>query len=433
MKRILLYISGILVSIAMVSCEPEFTNPSSATEEQVVESADALIALANGLQYRYSVGRGSNVYNTITCSGLSAKELTVLNAGNTGEDLIRLGANNVQGNNSLVTSLWANSHLIKAHADLIIKNIDKIKEPGVKSGVLAHASIMRALALGDLATYWEQAPIVVSDRAVFSTRNEVLKNAIAQLEKAAAEIKANAPTAAFSAKIVSGIDYPNTINALIARYSIIIGDNQRAFDAANAVDLTKKSSFAHDDISRNAFFETSTSNRNVCEPINAKPTLLGLPDSVNVNDKRIAFFINSTAGLNLGRASFFTSNSAAVPIYRPGEMLLIKAEAMARLDKVNEAVAELDKVLTKKSSADAWGIGADLPAYAGDKTKDAVLYEIYRQRCIELYLSGQKLEDNRRFNRPGPKDAKPERTRNFYPYPLTERDNNPNTPADPTI
>jgi starch-binding outer membrane protein, SusD/RagB family len=42
-----------------------------------------------------------------------------------------------------------------------------------------------------------------------------------------------------------------------------------------------------------------------------------------------------------------------------------------------------------------------------------------------------KLEDNRRFGRPGPKDAKPERTRNFYPYPLTERDNNRNTPADP--
>ena len=433
MKKISIYSLTIALCIGFFACEPEFTNPSAASEEQVVNNADALIALANGLQFRYSVGRGSNVYNTISCSGLSAKELNVLNAGNLSEDLLRLGANNVQGNNSMIISLWSNSHLIKSHADLVIKNIDKIREPGVKSGVLAHVSIMRALALGDLATYWEQAPIAVATNATFSPRADVLKDAIAQLEKAGTELKANPITPAFSAKIVSGIDYTNTINALIARYSNMLGDNQKAIDAANAVDLTKKSFFAHDDISRNAFFETSTSNRNVCESINAKPTLMGLPDSVNVNDKRIAFFINSTAGQNLSRASFFTSNTAQVPIYRPSEMILIKAEAYARQEKLVESTKELNAILTKKAATDAWGIGADLPAYSGAATKDAILYEIYRQRCLELYLSGMKLEDSRRFGRPGPKDTKPERTRNFYPYPLPERDNNTNTPADPEI
>lgn len=431
MKKISIYSLIAVLSLGFLSCEPEFTNPSTATEEQAINNADALIALANGLQFRYSVGRASNVYNTISCSGLSTKELNVLNAGNTGEDLLRLGAANVQGNNSLVTSLWANSNLIKSHADLIIKNIDKIREPGVKSGVLAHTSIMRALALGDLATFWEKAPIVVAENATFSARTDVLKDAIAQLEKAAVELKTNPITPAFSAKIVSGIDYPNTINALIARYSNMLGDNQKAIDAANLVNLKVRSFFAHDDISRNAFFETSTSNRNVCEPFNAKPKLMGLPDSVNVNDKRIAFYINSTASLNLGRASFYTANTASVPVYRPSEMTLIKAEALARQDKVTDAIKELDKILTKKVADDAWGIAADLPAYLGAATKDAVLYEIYRQRCLELYLSGMKLEDSRRFGRPGPKATGAERTRSFYPYPLSERDNNPNTPADP--
>ena len=56
-----------------------------------------------------------------------------------------------------------------------------------------------------------------------------------------------------------------------------------------------------------------------------------------------------------------------------------------------------------------------------------------RQRCIELYMSGMKLEDSRRFGRPGPNDAGAERSRNFYPYPTVERDNNSNTPADPPI
>ena len=48
-------------------------------------------------------------------------------------------------------------------------------------------------------------------------------------------------------------------------------------------------------------------------------------------------------------------------------------------------------------------------------------------------MTGMKLEDSRRFNRPGPNDAGSERSRNFYPYPTVERDNNANTPADPAI
>jgi starch-binding outer membrane protein, SusD/RagB family len=433
MKKIILYITGILVITGMLACEPEFTNPASATEEQALNNADALIALANGLQARYTTSRQSNVYNAITASGLSTRELTNLNAGNTGEELLRIGGANVQGNNNVVTNLWTSSHLVRAHADLIISRIDVAKDPNVRSGILAHATIMRALALGDLAMFWEKSPIVTATNAEFKSREEVLRDAIASLEKALAEVKAKTPSVNYTGKAVTGIDFTNTCNALIARYSIMLGNNQKAIDAANAVDLTKRSFFAHDDISRNAFFETSTSNRNVCEPINAKPKLMGLPDSVNVNDKRIAFFINTTASTNLGRASFFTANTASVPVYRSGEMILIKAEAFARQDKLPEAKAELDKILTKKGATDVWGIGADLPAYSGADTKDAILYEIYRQRCLELYLSGMKLEDSRRFGRPAPGTPNAERTRNFYPYPFTERDNNKSTPADPAI
>jgi len=56
------------------------------------------------------------------------------------------------------------------------------------------------------------------------------------------------------------------------------------------------------------------------------------------------------------------------------------------------------------------------------------LTELYRQRSIELFMSGLRLEGIRRFNRP---DA--ERKRNFFPYPFRERDNNPNTPLDPAF
>jgi len=112
-------------------------------------------------------------------------------------------------------------------------------------------------------------------------------------------------------------------------------------------------------------------------------------------------------------------------------MSLIKAECYARLGNLPDAVIALDAVRTK--ATDGFGVTAKTTAYAGVQDKDAILLDIYRQRCIELYLSGMKLEDSRRFGRPGPNDAGAERSRNFYPYPQVERDNNQNTPPDPAI
>ena len=88
-------------------------------------------------------------------------------------------------------------------------------------------------------------------------------------------------------------------------------------------------------------------------------------------------------------------------------------------------------MLTKTAAQDVFGLGAGLPAYSGPQTADAILTEIYRNRQIELAYQGFRLEDSRRFNRPGPGAAGAERNRNFFPYPLTERNNNTSTPADP--
>ena len=106
-------------------------------------------------------------------------------------------------------------------------------------------------------------------------------------------------------------------------------------------------------------------------------------------------------------------------------MILIKAEAYARAatpDLVNGTL-ELNKVVTKNN--DIYGVNANQPP-AAPATIPELLDQIYRNRCIELFMSGLKLEDMRRFARPNA-----ERKRNLMPYPLRERDNNPNTPPDP--
>ena len=94
----------------------------------------------------------------------------------------------------------------------------------------------------------------------------VLQNAVAQLEAAATQLAATPVSADFTAKIVPGIDLPNTLQALIARYSLLAGDYDKALAAAGRVDLTKRSVFNFDDNTRNPLFETAFGNRNVWNP-----------------------------------------------------------------------------------------------------------------------------------------------------------------------
>jgi hypothetical protein len=87
---------------------------------------------------------------------------------------------------------------------------------------------------------------------------------------------------------------------------------------------------------------------------------------------------------------------------------------------------------------DPLGVNANLPAWGGDTgDQNAILEEIYKNRNIEMFLTGMRLEHSRRFhpdfNVPQDANTTNERNRNFYPYPTIERENNPNTPPDPAI
>ena len=138
-------------------------------------------------------------------------------------------------------------------------------------------------------------------------------------------------------------------------------------------------------------------------------------------------------------AGFFDEESGteSIPIYLPDEMNLIIAEANLRKSStdLSAAVEAINAVRTDND--DIFGVNANIGEYAGDMSIDALLDEVYLNRRLELFLTGTSLEDSRRFGRPEPSPSakvfSDERNRNFYPYPNTERDNNSNTPPDPSI
>jgi hypothetical protein len=210
--------------------------------------------------------------------------------------------------------------------------------------------------------------------------------------------------------------------------------------AANLVNLGVRSAFIYSTQNPNPVYQFS-----VLSGANFRPRQnFGLPASlVEAGDGRLAFYLTGpvVADANNGStdnvrtlAGFFTSQTTPIPAYLPDEIRLIRAECNLRTATPNLAAALTDiNAVRTQAAGDLFGVNANLPAYAGPVTVEALLTEVYKQRCAELYLSGQRLEDNRRFGRPSPPASLSERNRNFYPYPQQERVNNPNVPADPAI
>ena len=438
MKKLLLFAATLALGLG--GCSKEYLNPSSVSQSQATGSSDGLLTLCNGLQQRYSTGASLSVpYNATALGGLSTRELTILNVGNNEEYNVFLGGASVNNSNFVVRNLWTQCQLVRANADLILQNVGNAADPGTRSGIVAYASIFRALSMGTIAQFFEKAPITTQENAPFVDRVAVLQSAVAQLETAATQLATTPASAEFTAKVAPGIDLPNTIQALIARYSLMAADYDKALAAAGRVDLTKRSVFNYDDLTRNPLFEYAFGNKNVFEPTNAS---LGLSGALapEAGDRRLPFYIraNPTATQNLG-TGFFTANSAPIPVYVPGEILLIRAEAYSRKNDLTNAIIELNKVRTSTAAGtlNSGGLptappGAGLALYAGPLTATDILTDILRNRLIELAYQGFRLEDSRRFGRPGPGPlAGNERNRNFYPYPRVERENNSQTPTDP--
>ncbi|MEZ7499575.1 RagB/SusD family nutrient uptake outer membrane protein [Flavobacterium sp. Arc3] len=420
MKKIFIII--LIVSVSFTSCNEEFLDPTKPSQEQILNSRDGLIGAANGLQQLWSTSRISPVYTIITANGFTTNELRLINAGNAEEGELSIGGVSLTAKNGLTNNLWSQCLVINAESQKILDNINVITVESEKASILTHASIYKAMALGTLIQFYESVPLKTMKNAPFNSRTEVLSAVIATL-KSTEPFLANAN--GFTG-LISGINYKNTVNALLARYYLMSNNYDKALEHANLVDLKSKSTFLYDAVSNNPIAFNSILTNNVYQPIDRS---FGLPSNlapISI-DARIAFYITPGSSPTTA-AGFFNSNIKAIPVYLPGEITLIKAEAYARKtpNMLVEAKVELDKILTKTAANDAFGIGANLPPYTGLLNQSSLLSEIYRNRCVELYMSGLKLEDTRRFDRPTT-----ERNRNWYPYPDSERLNNTNTPADP--
>ncbi len=432
MKNIFKIKTGISIFFLLIinACKLDIINPNAPTENQVLNSRDGIIELSIGLRQHYSTSciTDSYFYPAVTSREISGTATFI----NTIE--LEKGGTFLSTSNGNILTLWSDLQKLMKMSEDILNNVENISaiKGGTLSGIIAHAKLYKAIALGALIASFEQANINTNKngKAVFYPRAIVLAEAIKLLKEAIDQIKATPVSEEFTKKVL-GTDFSliNCLYAFNARYNLMAGNYTAAITNANAVNLTIKSQFNYTTQSVNPLWNTSTQLKYYTP--RAK---LGLPASLFIaGDAREAFYITTTETTIILKG-FSVGQTSPVPVYIPDEMKLIKAEAILRNDgSASDALALINEVRTQ-TTGDPFGVNAALPAYSGKVTKEDLLTEIYVQRCAELFLSGLRLEDSRRFGRPGPLSEKDvERNRNFYPYPDQERIANPNTPDDPKI
>ncbi len=435
-----------LFMLVASSCKRDFPNPNNPTEEVVFDSKEGLFAISIGLNQYFTT---TVMEQIVEAPGITARELGVTNTFLSINELAR-GSTELPPESGGITDPWVELLRAKGMTESLIAGVSAIDlSPGTRSGLLAYGNFYKAMCLGYLSGMWQQTVVTNSPagNAAFSDRATALDEAISLLTEARDAIAANPVSDDFKNNVL-GDDFnlSKSINAFLSRYSLMAGNYSDAITHADAV-LTDASApvssmFNYDANNVNPVWDRIKPSASDLKP-QTNFGLLG-PFVPEAGDGRIAFYLGADAGTANADAGgqalsqalgFWAGQTSAIPVYLQGEMLLNKAEANARLSQLSEAVTNLN--LVREKTTDPLGVNAGLAAWTGDaNNQTAILEEIYKNRSIEMFLTGMRFEDSRRFHpnlNPATDNLTNERNRNFYPYPSIERDNNPNTPTDPQI
>lgn len=441
MKKLIKIFIVVFSVLSFTACETDFNNINQPADDQVLSTKAGLLGVSVGMSEHFAT---STLAPVIEIPGLSTREfgntLTYVTPG----ELV-IGGTLLNNDNAGVSRLWARLLRDKSMAESILANIDNVEmEPGTKSGLSAYTKWFKAMTLGFLIQNFEQAPINndPNGASIFNTRTEVLNECINLLESANADIASNPISDEFS-NYVQNMVLEDVINAYLARYNLFAGNYSEAIIAANKVDLTSMSEWLYDGTAtENPVWRFAVNN----DPDTKPQDNFGLTGSYipEVGDGRISFYLSEVDEIEVdfgfhevdNAVGFFNSSSKSIPIYLPGEMLLIKAEAYAMSNDLTNAVLNLN--LVREKTNDVFGVNASLGPWTGNANSQSdIMNEIFKNRSIELFMSGMRLEDSRRIHPnlsiPTSGDYFIERNRNYYPYPFDERENNPNIPADPSI
>ena len=432
--------------VALGACTLDIQNPNQPTQEQVTTSPDGVIALATGLQGRFAQSYGNFAY----MAGLVTDEFASTSAALISISDAEQGA--VPSGTAIADNVFNSVYrTVRTADDLLAGSVALASQfdAGTRSGIRALAFALKAEALGEALQSYQKIPIKTYNvtAPTYVGRSEALPYVRALLDSAAAEIAAQAPSAFFTANILTpGVSLPNVIQLFRARYARMANDDATALAASNAVARSGPAALSV------LTFPSPTVNfyANVTGGTNGIAPRRQYRTSMQAQDQRWVYFVipsttlTGRVGALLDPWARYSNPQAPLPVYMPDEALLIKAEALTHQNQLAQAQAVLDSVRTDCTG----GRGLDdpkacLPPLGTQLTQQQLLDEIYLQRKYELLGTGLRWEDTRRLGAIiGPVAAPAVPTsgqRCWLPYAVGDRNANPNAtftnlpdPTEPT-
>ena len=411
---------ALLATLTLGACELDIANPNAATEDEVLSSAAGLRAVAIGMQGRLGNALEEGIYVPALVSGELGNTNATQSTTREFQRFPTASANSqIEETNVDLLDLWVKYYGVVRSADDIIGNADRVSLlPGTRAGVLALAKLHKAIAFGTLIEAFEQIPIteLTTTTPPFAGRAAVLTEVLALLASAKTDATDTPLSTEFTGSILApGFDLLNTIRAMQARYALAAGQYEAALGFANEVPAGATSVMPYTTLDRNPF-------RDLFHGVRFFGALSSFRTNAEPNDTRVDRFTTSTAltgfgGATLVEMNIYRADSDPIPLFTQDELTLIRAEAHARANRLQQAIDEINIVR---------GNAGLLPrTIAQLPTQQAVLDEILVQRTYSLFVMGLHWADLRRFGRIA--EAKV----GYLPYPLAERATNPNTPPNP--
>lgn len=411
----------VLTLLGGAACDLDLTNPNSPTEAAVLSDPEGLIALAVGMQDQYA----GSINTFVRAPALVTDELAPGPKALADVRALFAGGQIDNAFGTVAGPYQATYRITRSANNLIATVPQSTLGTGTKAGIVALAKLHKAMALGMIIQQYRQVPINADvNGAVPQPREVVLDTVLSLLQSARADLSgvSNADLALFRQRVLDpGFDLRNTIDAMIARYSLIDGQYQQAIEAADRVNLSVLSTYRYTGTDVNPIWNYSFGADYVAPP-------LSFAREAAPGDRRVAFWVDSTTVnrtltppvIDLNQ---YDDRNDDFPVYLPDEMRLIKAEAYARLGQLEQARQMINAVRTQ-CTASVREPTACLPALSAGAlpTAAAILEQVAYERRYELYLQGLRWEDLRRLGEFVEEEPKAV----FLPLPRSECQTNPN-------
>ena len=397
------------------ACDLDLANPNAPSREEALSTANGVMGLAVGLQELYS----SNVLVFIRAPALVTDEWGPARRSLFADQSLFTGEG-IDRSFGVVSGPYAAGFRVISLANNLIDAAPRVGlSPGTRAGITALAKLFKAMALGTLITQYETIPTDVDAAgAPLKERRVVYAEIMKILESARADLAGNnASLTEFNRRVLGDrFDLVATIDAMLARYSLFAAAEettatesqrlyQQAIAAADRVNLTKVSVFTYPAPDVNPIYAYSL------QLIYIAP-LLDWVREAEPGDRRPEFWVNTAAAPVAGVPTTvrllplrqYSVRNDPFPVYIPDEMQLIKAEAWARLGRLDLAIQFINAVRTqsptKLDPREETEPKAGLPPLdpARLNTLAAVLNQVAYERKYELYEQGLRWPDMRRLD-----------------------------------